>query len=101
MAIIASTLARIKSDPLACVGGADHVNQLFAEAGHACRKCFWTPATTMGMFLLQVLHRNTAISGLRFLTDVDVKDSSYCTARMRLPVQAMAKVVERLCGDCC
>jgi hypothetical protein len=101
MAIIASTLARIKSDPLACLGGADHVNQLFAEAGHTCRKCFWTPATTMAMFLLQVLHRNTAISGLRFLSDVDVKESSYCTARQRLPVQAMAKVIERVCGDCC
>jgi hypothetical protein len=101
MAIIASTLARIKSDPLACLGGADHVNQLFAEAGHACRKCFWTPATTMGMFVLQVLHRNMAISGLRFLCDVDVKESSYCTARQRLPVQAMAKVIERVCGDCC
>ena len=101
MAIISSTLARIKSDPLACLGGAERVNQLFAEAGHRWRKCRWDPAATMGMFILQVLHQNTAMTALRFLSDVDVKDSTYCDARMRLPVEAVAKVVERLCGDCC
>jgi hypothetical protein len=100
MAIITSTLSRIKTDPLACLGGADRVNQIFAEAGHRWRKCFWDPATTMAMFVLQVLHQNTAISGLRFLSDVDVRDSSYCDARMRLPMEGVARVVESLCGDC-
>lgn len=101
MATIACTLARIKADPLACLGGADHVNQLFHQAGHCWRKCVWDPAATIGMFILQVLHRNTAIAELRHLSDVDVKESSYCEARMRLPVEAVAKVVESLCGDCC
>ena len=101
MAIIASTLARIKADPLACLGGAERVNQLFAEAGHVWRECVWDPATTLGMFLLQILHKNKAITGLRFLTDLNVTGSSYCDARMRLPVKAVAKVVEGLCGDCC
>jgi hypothetical protein len=100
MAIIAATLDRIKTDPLACLGGADHVNQLFAEAGHRWRKCVWDPATTFGMFVLQVLHQNTAIAGLRHLTDLVVKSSTYCEARMRLPAKAVAKVVESLCGDC-
>jgi hypothetical protein len=30
MAIVSSTLARIKADPLAYLGGAERVNQLFA-----------------------------------------------------------------------
>ena len=60
MAIISSTLARIKDDPLACLGGAERVNQLFAEAGHRWRKCVWDPAVTTGMFILQILHKNTA-----------------------------------------
>ena len=81
MAIIAATLDRIKTDPLACLGGADHVNQLFAEAGHRWRKCIWDPATTFGVFVLQVLHQNTAIAGLRHLTDLVVKSSTYCEAR--------------------
>lgn len=101
MAIIASTLARIKADPLVCLGGADRVNALFAQAGHRWRGTVWNPATTLGMFILQVLHQNTAISGLRFLTDLDVRNSTYCDARMRLPVAGVAKVVESLCGDCC
>ena len=100
MAIISSTLARIKSDPLACLGGAERVNQLFAKAGHRWRKSIWDPATTMGMFILQVLHKNTAITELRFLTDLEVNESTYCDARMRLPVKAVAHVVETLCGDC-
>lgn len=101
MAIIASTLARIKSDPLAPLGGADRVNQLFSDAGHRWRKCLWDPATTLGMFILQVLHANTAMTALRFLSDLDVNDSTYCDARMRLPVNAVAKVIESVCGDCC
>jgi hypothetical protein len=101
MAIIAATLARIKADPLACLGGADRVNELFAQTGHRWRECVWNPATTLGMFILQVLHQNTAISGLRFLTDLEVKESTYCDARMRLPAAGVARVVESLCGDCC
>jgi hypothetical protein len=100
MAIIASTLGRIKTDPLACLGGAARVNQLFAQAGHRWRKCLWDPATTLGMFVLQVLHENTAITDLRLLGGPDVKESTYCDARMRLPVAAVARVVEGLCGDC-
>jgi hypothetical protein len=100
MAIIASTLDRIKTDPLACLGGAARVNELFADAGHRWRKCLWDPATTLGMFILQVLHENTAITALRHLTDLDVNESTYCDARMRLPAEAVAKVVEGLCGDC-
>jgi hypothetical protein len=76
MAIIASTLDRIKTDPLACLGGAARVNELFADAGHRWRKCLWDPATTLGMFILQVLHENTAITALRHLTDLDVKQST-------------------------
>src|SRR5665213_663843 len=101
MAIISSTLARIKSDPLAFLGGAERVNQLFAEAGHRWRQCVWDPATTIGVFLLQILHKNKAIAGLGHLTDLVVKESTYCDARMRLPVKAVAYVVEKLCGDCC
>jgi hypothetical protein len=101
MAVITSTLARIKSDPLACLGGQERINALFAQAGHVWRKGVWDPATTLGMFILQVLHGNTAITHLRHLTIMDVNESTYCDARMRLPVTAVAKVVEALCGDCC
>jgi Transposase DDE domain len=101
MAIISSTLARIKADPLGPLGGAERVNQLFTEAGHVWRKCSWDPATTLAMFILQVLHQNIAMTALRFLSDLEVNDATYCDARMRLPVNAVAKVVDSICGDCC
>jgi hypothetical protein len=101
MAIISSTLVRIKSDPLAFLGGAERINQLFTAAGHRWRKCVWDPATTMGMFILQILHKNTAMTELRLLSDLKVSESTYCDARMRLPVKAVASVVESMCGDCC
>ena len=100
MATIAATLARIKTDPLSLLGGAERVNELFYQAGHRWRACVWDPASTMGAFVLQVLHENTAIAGIRHLIDLDFKSSTYCEARMRLPAKGVAKVVESLCGDC-
>ena len=71
MAIIASSLSRIKSDPLACLGGSDRVNAIFASAGHVWRKCVFDPATTLKLFILQVLHGNTAMSHLRHLSGME------------------------------
>jgi hypothetical protein len=101
MAIIASTLDRIKSDPIGFLGGKAKVNHLFAEAGHVWKECFWDPATTLGVFIIQVLHGNAAITALRHLTAIDVKSSSYCDARLRLPAAGVAEVIQSMCGDCC
>src|SRR5437588_3808049 len=99
MAIIASALLRIKSDPLACLGGAGRVNQCFAAAGHLWRERVLDPANTMALFILQVLHGNTAISHLRFLSKIGCAPASYCDARARLPVAGVAAVVEQLSCD--
>lgn len=100
MAIVASTLARIKSDPLGCLGGSERVNGFFAQAGHVFRACLFDPANTLGLFLLQVLHGNTAATHLRHLVGFDVRPSTYCEARGRLPAAAVAGYVDSLCGDC-
>ena len=101
MAIVASTLARIKSDPLACLGGNERINDFFAKAGHAFRDCLLDPANTLGLFVLQVLHGNTAMTHLRHLVGFDVRASTYCEARGRLPVAAVANYIDSLCGDYC
>jgi hypothetical protein len=101
MAIVASALARIKSDPLACLGGRQCINDFFSAAGHVWRDCVFDPANTLGLFVLQVLHGNTAIAHLRHLVGFDVKPSSYCEARARLPVKAVAEFVDTVCGDKC
>lgn len=100
MAIIAATLTRIKSDALAAIGGEASVNQLFAQAGHVWRDRLLNPARTLGLFMLQVLHGNTAITHLPRLSGMNLRPQSYCDARARLPLAAVAAVVERLCRDC-
>jgi len=94
MAIIASTLARIKSDPLSGIGGKQLVNEHFAQAGHVWRERLLDPATTLTLFIVQVLHGNTAITHLRHLSHITVAAASYCTARARLPLEALAQLVE-------
>ncbi len=99
MAIIASTLTRIKSDPLALLGGAEKVNACFAAAGHVWRDRMLTPAKTMALFILQVLNGNTAISHLRTLCGEKFSESSYCAARAQLPLAGVAAVASSVCGD--
>ena len=101
MAIVASTLARIKSDPLVLLGGHERINDFFTQAGHTWRRCALDPATTLKLFILQVLNGNAAMAHLRHLAGFDVCPSSYCDARTRLPVAAVAGFVDRVCGDCC
>jgi DDE family transposase len=99
MAIIASTLARIKSGSLECLGGHDRVNEHFALAGHVWRECVLDPANTLALFILQVLNGNTAITHLPHLSGLVFAASSYCEARARLPLQTLARVIDALHGD--
>jgi hypothetical protein len=99
MAIIASTLARIKSDPLHFLGGAERVDECFAGVGHVWRDRVLTPANTMALFILQILHGNTAIEHLKSLSTLIFAGSSYCAARARLPLAGVAAVVSSLCCD--
>ena len=96
MAIIASTLKRIESDPLSFLGGAEFVNQRFASVGHVWRDRLLDPARTLGLFVIQVLNGNTAITHLRHLGTIAVANSSYCAARARLPLLGVAAMVDAL-----
>ena len=97
MAIIDTALRKIKSDGLTPLGSASRVNQIFDDAGPVWRDRLLDPATTMSMFIQQVLNANTAIGPLRHITGVDVSDSSYCAARAKLPVKGVARLVEQWC----
>ena len=99
MAIIASAVDRIKSDPLSFLGGAEGVNQCFADVGHVWRSRVLDPANTLALFIVQVLHCNTAISHLRHLSPLKFAESSYSDARARLPLAGVAAAVGKLCGE--
>jgi hypothetical protein len=100
MAIVFSTIAKIKSDPLAILGGTDRINAHFAACGHVWRHRLLDPANTLLLFILQILHGNTGITHLRHLSGLPVAKSSYCEARKRLPLVALAHLVEGLCCEC-
>jgi hypothetical protein len=74
------------------------VERICREVGHHWRKRRLDPYTTLHLFLLQVLNRNTAMTHLPHLSEVRFSAAAYCQARQRLPlavVQRLAEAVSR------
>ena len=76
------------------------------EIGEVCREynVTWrervlSPATTVQLLLLQILHGNTAITHLRFFTARGFSASAYCQARFRLPVAVLQTLLARMTGS--
>jgi hypothetical protein len=69
----------------------------------ACRaaKYVWrdgmlNPVNTVHLFILQVLHGNTACEHLRHLSDLVFTASAYCQARSRLPLVVFENVLKTM-----
>lgn len=56
------------------------------KANYRWRKRKFDPVITIHLFILQVLHGNTAILHLRHLVHHAVNGAAYCRARMRIPL---------------
>src|SRR5688500_18605585 len=54
-----------------------------------------TPVTTVQLFLLQILHGNTACSHLPHLSGLRFSTAAYCQARSRLPLRFFDHLLER------
>ena len=54
-----------------------------------------TPVTTVQVFLLQILHGNTACSHLPHLSGLRFSAAAYCQARARLPLRFFDLLLER------
>lgn len=73
-----------------------------AAIEHACRMhgCRWrdrvlTPVVTVQVFLLQVLHGNTACTHLSKLANLCFTGAAYCTARQRLKLEVLVTLLAR------
>ena len=66
------------------------------EAGHRFRRRVLDPVATIHLFLLQILKGNGAIARLRDFTDLAFSASSYCKARMRLPLQVLQTLLAKV-----
>lgn len=93
---VSQLLARLRRDPLCDLPIADHVNQLLAEQEVVWRDRLLTPLVTLRLFLIQVAHGNCAVAALPRLTGIAFAASSYCEARIRLPLQLLQSLLQRV-----
>ena len=70
------------------------VDQLARDIGHEWRERLLTPAVTVKLFLLQILHGNVAITALRHIGQMTMQASSYCAARARLPLELFTQLFD-------
>jgi len=70
------------------------VDELARQEGHQWRQRKLTPAVTIWLFMLQILNGNVAITALRHLGGIPMQASSYCAARMRLPLSLFTRLFD-------
>jgi hypothetical protein len=92
MASVSSALARIKRD-LHPFLPESTISSACRQAGYRWRARMLGPVQTIHLFILQVLNFNTAMTHLRHLSGMAVKASSYCKARMRLPLKVLEAIL--------
>jgi len=74
------------------------------KAEHRWRPRKFDPVTTIHLFILQVLHGNTAILHLRHLVCSTINAAAYCRARMRVPLavyQTLLDYTARIASQGC
>jgi DDE family transposase len=96
---LTAVLARFKTDWAAQLQP-EAIKAAGQEAGYTTwRDRLLTPVTTIQLFLLQLLHGNTACSHLPHLSGLRFSASAYCQARTTLPLALFELLLARLCGS--
>jgi hypothetical protein len=95
MASITQALQQIKAD-LQSVLSEEHIAQVCQECGHTWRTRLLDPIVTVHIFILQVLHGNTAMTHLPRLVGRRFTAAAYCLARQRLPLALLQGLVRRV-----
>lgn len=96
MAQISFALARLKRDPIADLPLAAHIDQALCGANVPWRDRLLTPLVTIRLFMIQILNGNCAIAALRRFVSFDFAPSSYCEARIRLPLHLLQSTLQWL-----
>ena len=96
MANLLGAVARIKRDALGALNRRV-VEEVCDEFGYEWRDRELDPATTMALFVQQVLHGNTPCSEVRHLAGKSFSASAWCQARSRLPLKVVQSLLTRVC----
>lgn len=94
MATVSTVLQRVKSD-LAQFLPDEMILDACRKAGHVWRRRRLDPVMTLHLFIVQVLHFNTALTHLRHLSKLPLTAAACCKARMRLPLAALQTLLEQ------
>ncbi len=92
---IVTILGRLRQDLAACLT-AEAIEAAARQSGHSWRKRVLDPVATIYLFLMQVLHGNTAVAHVVQFGGWSFTDSAYCQARKRLPLAVFHALLERI-----
>jgi hypothetical protein len=90
-----SALKEIKSSVAEALSR-EVILQIARDLNHRWRDCTLDPATTVHLFLLQVLHGNVACDHVPHLAELNVTGEAYCKARSKLPLELFRRLVDAL-----
>jgi hypothetical protein len=96
MASIGGFVEQIKRDPGRFL---DHlpIREVCLELGLSFRNRCLDPATTVALFIKQIINGNSSCARVRHLGDRAFSAQAYCQARMRLPLAVLLALSRRLC----
>ena len=92
---IVTILGRLQQD-LAVELSPDSIERACQEEKYSWRKRLLDPVTTLYLFILQILHGNTACSHTVHFGRWNFTDSAYCAARKRLPLGVIRRLAARV-----
>lgn len=70
------------------------IEEVCQRLGYNWRERTLGPATTIQLFMLQILLGNTSCTHLRYYSKHNFSASSYCEARQRVPLKVLEELVE-------
>jgi len=91
MVSISSAVDQIKNDP-SQVLAALPIRRVCEDLGVRFRQRALDPATTVSLFVAQIIHGNLSCAGVRHLGGGKFTAQSYCDARKRLPLKVLEKL---------
>jgi hypothetical protein len=92
---LVSILGRIQQD-VAALLDEDAINAACREENYSWKDRLLNPTNTVHLFILQILHRNTALNDLPRKTHASFTGSAFCKARRRLPLGVFQRLLRRL-----
>lgn len=95
MASVTAVLDQIKRNPLQLIGR-ETIYQVCRDLGYCWRDRDLDPATTIGLFIQQVVHGNAPCAEVRHIAHENFTASAWCQARQRLSLTLYQTLVHRL-----